>query len=186
MPDTSAPDALGTATAGARARASDRHRRPEPDRSPRPQVPERITIEEFKRLREEGAPHPGGGRADRAELSRRPATRGGRAPAAAGRRRAPRPRTTTRPERHARPLLCLKGRSDKHPGGARASSGRMEEGAGAGGWMGGVAGGGAAGGGEVGGGRSGTEADGARANTGMSSRGSEATEGSSPRVSNPG
>ena len=108
-------------------------------------VPEKITIQEFRDLHRSGEPVIV---LDvRTERSYRddPEHRRRRHPHAAGRRGPPGARATTRPARHARPLLCVKGRSHKRPGGARASSSGMEEGEGAGRRVGGVAGGGAAG-----------------------------------------
>ena len=124
------------------ARASDA--RPEAD------LPERITIEEVRRMREEGTPVLV---LDvRTERSYRddPKRAAGSLRLPARGCRPPRPGATTRQGCDTRSLLYLKGRSDKHPCGARASSGRMEEGPRTGRRLDGVAGGGLAGGGEVG------------------------------------
>jgi Kef-type K+ transport system membrane component KefB len=108
-----------------------------------------------RRWRAAGADHAGGGRparaagpaarparcSHRAELPGRHREGRRRPPVPPGRGRAPRPGATTRSRRHARPLLYLKGRGHKRPGGARASSSGLDQGEGAHGWLGGLAGG---------------------------------------------
>ncbi len=108
-------------------------------------VPEKITIPEFPRCSRPASRSSSPTSAPSGATATTQHGRG-RDPAPARRRRPPGARATIGAARHARPVLCVTGRSHKRPGGARASSSGMEEGAGAGRGVGGVAGGRTAGG----------------------------------------
>ena len=106
--------------------------------TPEAPVPERITLAEMRELQDAGELGGAGRREDRPHLSNRyPQGQGGRPPSA-GRRSAQRPQARARSARHGGALLCLKGRSHKRPGGARAQNRRLAQGPRPGGWLGGL------------------------------------------------